>query len=92
MSTVETETKTKSPPIHKIVVGATIASIWHRVTESGQSNFNTTVVRVYKDKHNEYAESNNYFDSELLELSKAADLAHTWITDRQAEERAKRRG
>ena len=92
MSTVESETKSKAPPIHKIFVGSTVASIWHRTTESGQSSYSTTVVRIYKNKVNEYTETNNYFESELLELSKAADMAHSWIIDRQADERAKRRG
>ena len=90
-ATEERESKAKAPS-HKIRVGSTVATIWPNESDNGRTFYSTSVVRVYKNDHDEYVESNSYLESQLLELAKAADLAHSWIIQKHAEERAERRG
>jgi hypothetical protein len=90
-ATDERETKGKAPS-HKVRVGSTVAAIFPHESKDGRTFYNTHVVRVYKDEHNQYVDSNSFLETQLLELAKAAELAHTWIVERTAEERAERRG
>lgn len=83
----------KALPAHKIRVGSTQCTIWRNESDNnGQSYYSTTCVHVYKNEQEEYVESSSFLESQLLELAKAADLAHSWIIERKAEERAERRG
>jgi hypothetical protein len=83
--------KAKALPAHKVRCGSTVATIWENEGENGPWH-NTTVVRSYRvDDSEEYEETNSYLESQLLELSSAAQLAHAWIVSRQAELRAQRR-
>ena len=77
-------------PVHKTRVGSTVATVWLNESENRGPFYSVNVVRVYKNENDEYVESDNYLETQLLELSKAADLAHTWIVQRRAEERADR--
>jgi len=84
--------KAKTLPVHKVRCGSTVATIWENEGENGPWH-NTTVIRSYRaDDKDEYEETNSYLESQLLELSAAARLAHAWIVARQAELRAQRRG
>jgi len=87
---MKNESESKSPPIHKIHVGSVVASIWRGISREGKTHYKTNVVRPYKDSENNYKKSDYYMETALLELSKAAELAHTWIVDRQAGDRVKR--
>jgi hypothetical protein len=87
----ERESAAKAP-CHKIHVGSIVATIWEQVSKDGRTFYSTKVVRVYKNEHDQYVDSNNFLETQLLELGKAAELVHTWIIDRHAEERAERRG
>lgn len=92
-ATARQNSKPKTQPIHKVRVGATTASIWlNEGEENGRPFYNTTIVRVYKNDQEEYVETNSFLDSQLLELAAAAQIAHAWIIQRQAEDRAERRG
>ena len=62
-----------------------MATIWENPGEKGPW-FNATVVRHYRTNGGEeYEETNSYAESQLLELAAAAQLAHAWIVERQAE-------
>ncbi|HEY2827892.1 MAG TPA: hypothetical protein VGJ04_09855 [Pirellulales bacterium] len=92
-TTARKENKTKAHPCHKIRVGTTTASIWsNEGGDNGRTFYNTTIIRSYKNDAEEYVETNSYLDSQLLELSQCALLANSWIVERQAEDRAERRG
>jgi hypothetical protein len=75
--------KTKNPPVAKIKVGLITASIWENKGDKGTS-YNVTFDRRYKDGKNEWHSTGSYNVSDLLELAKAADLAHTRILELQA--------
>jgi hypothetical protein len=91
-ATTRKESKPKTQPVHKIRVGSTVATIWQNESENGRAFYNTNVVRSYKNDQDEYVDTHSYLESQLLELAKAADLAHTWIVARQSEERADNQG
>ncbi len=81
----------KTQPAHKIRVGASQCTIWRNESEDGQVYYTTTCVHVYKNEQQEWVESSSFLESQLLELAKAADMAHSWIIERRAEVRAELR-
>jgi hypothetical protein len=70
--------ETKNPPALKIRVGLITASIWENKTDKGTFH-NVTFERRYKDAEGNWHSSQSYNAGDLLELAKAADLAHTEI-------------
>jgi hypothetical protein len=78
-STQKIETaEPKKAPVGKVRVGLITASVWENPTEKG-TFYNVTFERRYKDAQGNWQSSHSYGESDLLELAKAADLAHTEI-------------
>ena len=69
------------PPVHEIRFGLIKASIWHNQTKKGE-RFNITVSRIYKNG-DRWVESSHFGRDDLLLVSKASDLAHTWICEQR---------
>ena len=69
--------ETKNPPVGKVRVGLITASIWENTNDKGTFH-NVTFERRYKDG-DQWKTSHSYSFSDLLDLAKAADLAHTRI-------------
>jgi len=67
----------KKGPAEKIRVGSTTASIWEN-TKDGKTFYNVSFERRYKQGE-EWKSSDSYGPGDLLELAKAADLAHSRI-------------
>jgi len=68
-----------NPPVDKIRVGSVTASIWEN-TNDGNTFLSATFERRYRTGE-EWKTSHSYGPSDLLELAKAADLAHTRIIE-----------
>ena len=68
----------KKGPAEKIRVGLITASIWENTNEKGTFH-NVTFERRYKDAEGKWQTSHSYNTGDLLDLAKAADLAHTEI-------------
>lgn len=64
-------------PVHEIRFGLIKVSIWRNKTASGQRH-SVSVVRLYKNG-DVWKESTRFGRDDLPVVSKAADLAHTWI-------------
>jgi hypothetical protein len=64
-------------PVHEVRFGAVKAVIWCNQTANGPMH-NVTVARVYKDG-DEWKQATSFGADDLLPLSKALDMAHTWI-------------
>ena len=75
--------KAKNPPVAKIKVGLITASIWENKGDKSTS-YNVTFDRRYKDGKGDWHSTSSYNAGDLLELAKAADLAHTRILELQA--------
>ena len=73
-------TETKNPPAAKVRVGLITASIWENTNDKGTFH-NVTFERRYKDAQGNWQSSHSYNAGDLLDLAKAADLAHTKIIE-----------
>jgi hypothetical protein len=71
--------ETKNPPADKVRVGLITASIWENKDENGKVYHNVTFERRYIDAKDQWQSTHSYGPRDLLELAKAADLAHTKI-------------
>lgn len=69
----------RTPPVAKVRIGLITASIWEKKTDKGTFH-NVTFERRYKDG-DEWKTTHGYNTGDLLELAKAADLAHTKILE-----------
>lgn len=58
------------------------AVVWENETKNG-SMYNTTLVRVYKDKNDEWQETNSLGRDDLLAARKVLDEAHSFILDEE---------
>jgi hypothetical protein len=78
-------TKSESKkPVARIRVGSVHASIWRNAKDKG-TFYNVTFERRYKDRDDQWQGTQNYGAGDLLELAKAADLAHTRILELASE-------
>jgi hypothetical protein len=64
-------------PVHEIRFGLIKALVWQNQTRVGE-RFNVTIARIYKNG-DRWIESTQFGRDDLPLVSKAADLAHTWI-------------
>lgn len=83
MSIKKTKTEKAAPPVAKVRVGLITASIWERTTED-KTFYSVSFDRRYRDSSGKWHSSNSFDAHQLLELAKAADLAHTQILQAQA--------
>jgi hypothetical protein len=81
-STKKLEAEIKKAPAGKVRVGLISASIWDNETEKGVF-YNVTFERRYRDAAGQWHSTHSYGASDLLELMKCADLAHTQIVQAQ---------
>ena len=66
------------------MVGFVIAAIWKNETKSG-AHFKVKLSVIYHDGTG-FKSTESFGFNDLLLVSKAADLAHSWINERQQEE------
>lgn len=65
------------PPVHEIRFGLIKVTIWKKNTQYGP-RYNVTTVRRFKDG-DVWRDSTIFGRDDLPLLSKAIDMAHTWI-------------
>lgn len=82
-STKSNQTEVKEKPIHEIRLGRIKAVIWPNQTENGVRH-NTIISRLYKDESG-WNSTHSFYRDDLLLMGKVADLAHTWICEREKE-------
>mgnify|MGYP001375997386 CR=1 FL=1 len=77
----------KKPPIHTIRIGNIKASIWENQSSTGKTFFTTTVIRSYRDEHEQWHESAVFYPDDLpkieLATKKAFEFIHTRAAERQ---------
>ena len=72
----------KQRPTRSIKVGSVQVAIWRNLTPEGRVLFNATLERLYFDEKAEQWESSHSFGRrDMLELAKAADIAHTAMSE-----------
>jgi len=74
-------------PAAKINLHPVSAAIWRNQNQKGDAFYSVTFERSYKDENGKWQSSSSYSISELLLLSKIADLAHSEIYKLRANDR-----
>jgi hypothetical protein len=72
-------------PIHEIRMGKCKAAIWANPSEQG-TFYNVTLSRIFK-RDDRWESTDSFGRDDLPLVAKLADQAHTWIYQRQADER-----
>ena len=72
-------------PIHEIRMGKCKAAIWANPSEQG-TFYNVTFARIFK-REDRWESTDSFGRDDLPLVAKLADQAHTWIYQRQADER-----
>jgi hypothetical protein len=77
-------------PVAKVTLFPIIAAVWKNQNERGETFYNVSFERTYKDEAGKWQSTNNFSTGDLLLLAKVADRAHTEIyklraSDRQAQ-------
>lgn len=68
----------KNQPVMEYRINGVKAVVWKNETRNG-SMFNTTLVRVYKDKDGQWQETASLGRDDLLAAAKVLDQAHSFI-------------
>ncbi len=68
----------KQKPVHRIRVGRIRAAIWLNQVGDGETWFNVTVSRIYREGE-QWRESSTFSRDDLPVVSKVADMAYSWI-------------
>lgn len=76
MSNATNGQKSTQRPAHELRLGTIKATVWKNQTEMGP-RFSVTFARLYK-KDGAWQTSQSFGRDDLLELSKLADLVHSW--------------
>ena len=81
------ESSEKNQPAAEFRINGVKAVVWENDTRNG-SMFNTTLVRVYKDKDEEWKETNSLGRDDLLAARKVLDEARSFILDEERNARS----
>lgn len=81
------ETQDKNKPAAEFRINGVKAVVWENETRNG-TMFNTSLVRVYKDKDDEWQETHSLGRDELLAAAKVLDEAHSFILDEERKQRS----
>lgn len=80
----------KEQPVKKFVDYPVSVTIWKKdiEVESGKKTinvtvYNSTVMTTYKDKEDEYKNSSNFKDIELLKTIQLCSKAYNWIVEQK---------
>lgn len=72
----------KERPARFVKIGSVQVAIWRNLTKEGREVFNATFERLYFDEQADKWDSSTSFGRrDMLELSKAADIAHTVMSE-----------
>ena len=81
-----TSASTKQLPIQTLRLGRIKAAVWENGADK-RAFFNVTFARTYMDEEKKFHDADSFGRDDLLLLSKLADLAHTFICERQSNSR-----
>lgn len=79
--------KTANRPVQTIRYGSVRAAIWRNIVDNGNASrplYCVSFGRSYKDGEGAWKETASFGGDDLLLLAKAADEAHTWITQQRS--------
>lgn len=81
-------TMTSNRPVDRCRMGAVTVAIWQNDGPKGRPIYNASVERLYRDPETgDWKTSSSFGRDDLLNLAKAADMAHTRIHELQTLDR-----
>ena len=86
MSKTATPPTTSKRPVHSVRLGAIEVAIWANPNAAGVIYYNATLSRTYWDGE-DIMNADSFGRDDLLVVAKVADMAHTWICERIAQDR-----
>lgn len=63
-------------PVEQFRIGAVVAAVWRN-----DNGYAVTLRRSYKDRNEQWQDSDQLFPSDLLNAAKVLERAETWIAD-----------
>ncbi len=69
----------KPVPVFTARVGSVKAAVWENKSDDGKTSRAVSLVRTYKDEHDQWHETNSYFPDDLPKLELAARKAYEFI-------------
>jgi hypothetical protein len=81
---MKTTQNISNKPINEVRLASVKAAIWKNENENG-ARFTTKLSRIYKDGDT-WKSTESFGRDDLLTVAKVADMAHTWIHQREQEE------
>lgn len=81
------ESSDKKQPAAEFRINGVKAVVWENDTRNG-TMFNTTLARVYKDKDEEWQETNSLGRDDLLVAAKVLNEAHSFIVEQERQARS----
>jgi hypothetical protein len=82
---MKTTQNISNKPINEVRLGAIKAAVWKNTTGTGDVRFNVTLSRIYNDGDT-WKSTESFGRDDLLTVAKVADIANTWIHQREQEE------
>ncbi|HUR58616.1 MAG TPA: hypothetical protein VM029_12965 [Opitutaceae bacterium] len=70
-------------PIKILRIGRIKAAVWENGADQ-RTFFNVTFARTYMDEQKQFHDADSFGRDDLLQLSKLADQAHTFVCERMA--------
>ena len=78
----------KRKPVQQLRIGTLSASVWRQEGSNGRPFYNVTVQRAFKrDEASEWEHTDSFGRSDLLEVAKLLDAAHSWIVKREKQDK-----
>ena len=74
-------------PIKILRIGRIKAAVWENGADQ-RTFFNVTFARSYMDEQKQWHDADSFGRDDLLQLSKLADQAHTFVCERMAAQKA----
>lgn len=68
-------------PVHEVRLGRVTATVWVNDGEYG-NHYTTSVKRTYRDDAGRFKDSRSFATRDLLQVSQAVQLVHSWLFKR----------
>ena len=77
--------KEKVKPVHEIRLGRIKATIWENETQNGNTMYNVTLCRLWRDGK-QWKDSGSFGRDDLPLVAKVADMVHSWIFEQNQDQ------
>jgi hypothetical protein len=80
-----TKTHEKNTPAHKIRLGQIAVSIWENSFDNGRQTYRAVIEKTYRNKRGIWEATSTFRTDDLVLVSKLAELASSWMLERESD-------